>query len=530
MCKPQVRAKVSTLSLSKDARRLCKAAAFLVLSAPALAQELPAPQPWPQAYYNPQPADGDLVLPMPCGGAMAFRRVETPADGPLGDRRVLLGAADEARGYAEGPVFADVAGGFFDAETSGRHYWIGKYEVTAAQLAALAGDCPELAPVLRLPAVSVTWADAIGFADAYTGWLLANAPGALPETDGVAGFLRLPTEAEWDFAARGGVAVRVEEFRARTFPLPEGMPAYVWFQGSRSANNRLQFAGLLQPNPLGLHDILGNVDEIVLEPFRLNRGGRWHGQPGGFVVRGGNYLTSAQDVRTSYRQEIAHFRDGAPNRVRTIGFRLMISAPVLTSRERLAEIDEAWRAQAADGLDPLPTPDEDPLETLARLIAEREDASLALAAERVIAELRAQTDVRASAGERLARALLRLGAGFGAEVNAAATVVTLKQEIHQAFAAADLDPQQVSAAADSLAAEQRALDEAMNAYVDNAIIAAENIAAETLDAQLAVLREELAASGRSDILPFAADFAAHVAEVRTQGAADREAWIARLSE
>lgn len=502
---------------------------------PLSAQEPPGPEPWPEAYYNPKPAEGDLVLPMPCGGAMAFRRVETPADGPLGDRRVLLGAADEARGFAEGPVFADIAGGFFDSEDGGgegggRHYWIGKYEVTAAQLAALVGECPELNPGLRLPAVSVTWADAVGFADAYTGWLLADAPEALPQVDGVSGFLRLPTEAEWDFAARGGVAVRVEEFRARTFPLPEGMPAYVWFQGSRSANNRLQFIGLLQPNPLGLHDILGNADEIVLEPFRLNRGGRWHGQAGGFVVRGGNYLTSAQDVRTSYRQEIAHFRDDGPNRVRTIGFRLMISAPVLTSRERLAEIDAAWRAQAVDGFDMVPAPDEDPLEALARLIAEREDASLALAAERVIAELRAQTDVRASASERLARALLRLGAGFGAEVNAAATVVALKQEIYQAFAAADLDAQQVSAAGDALEAEQQALDEAMNAYVDNAIIAAENIPAETLDAQLAVLREELAAGGRSDIVPFAAEFAGHVAEVRESGAADRGAWMQRLSE
>jgi hypothetical protein len=509
--------------------RAAALAPLLAVSAPALAQDAPEPEPWPEVYYNPQPAEGDLVLPMPCGGAMVFRRVDTPVDGPLDDRRVLLGASDESRGYAEGPVFADIAGGFTDPDGSGRHYWIGKYEVTAAQYAALE-ECPELTPAMRLPATAVTWADAVAFADAYTAWLLANAPEALPQVDGVSGFIRLPTEAEWDFAARGGVAIRMEEFRGRTFPMPDGMPEYVWFQGSRSANNRLQFTGLLQPNPLGLHDILGNVDEIVLDPFHLNRGGRWHGQAGGFVVRGGNYLTSAQDIRTSYRQEIAHFRNGAPNRVRTIGFRLAISAPVLTSRERLAEIDAAWRAQAEEILEPVPSPDEDPLAALERLIAEREDAALALATERVIAELRAQTDIRAGASDRLARALLRLGAGFGVEVNAAATVVALKDEIYQAFAAAGVDPQQVSAAADSLASERQALEEALGAYVDNAIIAAENIPAETLEAQLAILREELAASGRSDILPFADAFAAHVAELRERGEADRAAWLAALME
>ena len=513
-----------------DLRRLACGAVLLSAYLPvtAFGQDEPAPDPWPEVYFNPQPAEGDLVLPMPCGGSMTFRRVETPTDGPLDDRRVLLGASNEERGYAEGPVFADVAGGFYDADGGGRHYWIGKYEVTEAQAAALAGDCTAMNPGLRLPATEVTWSDAIALADAYTGWLMANATDMLPSVEGTSGFVRLPTEAEWDYAARGGVAVRMEEFRARTFPMPDGMPAYVWFQGSRSANNRLQFTGLLQPNPLGLHDMLGNVDEIVLDPFRLNRGGRWHGQAGGFVVRGGNYLTSAQDIRSSYRQEIAHYREDGPNRVRTIGFRLMIAAPVLTSRDRLAEIDEAWRALADLGLEPVPGPDEDPLDTLARLIAERDDAALALAAERLIAEMRAQSDVRDSASDRLARALLRLGAGFGAEVNATGTIVALKQEIYDAYASADLDPQQLAGAADALAAEQQVLDAAMDSYVDNVIVAAENIPIETLEAQLAVLREELTAGGNSQILPYATDFAAHVREVQATGAADRELWLARL--
>ena len=62
---------------------------LFLLAAPAWAQE--APQPWREKLYNPAPQAGDLVLPMPCGGAMAFRRVEVPSDGWLGDRKVVIG-------------------------------------------------------------------------------------------------------------------------------------------------------------------------------------------------------------------------------------------------------------------------------------------------------------------------------------------------------------------------------------------------------------------------------------------------------
>ena len=64
------------------------------------------------------------------------------------------------------------------------------------------------------------------------------------------------------------------------------------------------------PNPLGLYDMLGNVEQWVLDPYRLNRVGRLQGMPGGLVARGGSYATPIEELRTSMRAEIPPVRCG----------------------------------------------------------------------------------------------------------------------------------------------------------------------------------------------------------------------------
>ncbi|MGQ3075778.1 MAG: hypothetical protein ACT7A5_32270, partial [Ferrovibrionaceae bacterium] len=88
-------------------------------TAALLATAASAQDRWPERLYNPQKADGDLVLPMPCGGAMTFRRIDLPADGALGDRRVQLGGADDKVAYAENTRTDYVAGGFTDPKAKG---------------------------------------------------------------------------------------------------------------------------------------------------------------------------------------------------------------------------------------------------------------------------------------------------------------------------------------------------------------------------------------------------------------------------
>ena len=236
-----------------------------LLLAWGVAAQAVEPEPtWPERDWNSHPADGDLVLPMPCGGAMTFRRVEVPSTGELDDYKITVGGRDEARAPIENAHAAYVSAPF--AEAGSRAYYLGKYEVTTDQFAALQRDCPDARRGRPLPKTKVTWAETAMFAERYSDWLLKNAKAQLPAQDGAPGFLRLPTEIEWEFAARGGLDVGAAEFATRTTAMPEGINAYDWFAGANRPTAKLQLTGLQKPNPLGLHDMLGNVAELTWSP------------------------------------------------------------------------------------------------------------------------------------------------------------------------------------------------------------------------------------------------------------------------
>jgi hypothetical protein len=314
---------------------------------------------WSSDQYDPQPAAGrdlerELTLPMPCGGAMVLRRVETGGRaGWLGEQALRLGAASDADAPLDHGHLEYLAGGLGEpGDSSGRYYFLGKYEVTDLQYRVVVGPCPERLAG-RLPVARISWHDAVGFTRRYTEWLYANARDALPEEDGVRGFVRLPTETEWEFAARGGRAVDAAAFRADLFPMPEGtLEDYAWFRESVSSSYRPRPIGALRPNPLGLYDMLGNVAEVVLEPFRLIRAGHLHGQAGGSLVKGGHFRSWRNSLRSSWRREQPLFdpRSGKPSRLSTVGFRVVVSVPVLTSTARVRAIRAEWlRTQEAEG-------------------------------------------------------------------------------------------------------------------------------------------------------------------------------------
>jgi len=495
---------------------------------------------WPAEFFNPSPADDDLLLPMPCGGAMAFRKVFIPQEGPLDDYAITLGGTEETYGYAENVYPTHIAGSFAEGQHE-RFYLIGKYEVSRLQYESVDGSCPEPSPDKRLPQSGVSWLDAALFADRYTRWLRENAPDRLPRDGSEPGFARLPTEAEWEFAARGGAAVSPADFRERVFPMTEGLVRYAWFGGTQSSNGRAQFIGLLRPNPLGIHDMLGNLDEMVLEPFRLNRLERLHGQAGGLVIRGGNFLTPEQDIRTAHRKEVPYYKGAQPTLSNTTGFRLAVVGPVITSRDRLHSIREAWDAL---GQTPAPAkpvgpvlddkPLRDPVDEIGALAEAAEAPNLktrllGLQKQLQDIQLRLRTSLQQQEDKRrlAARASLRLGAFLCQKLandgNALGDLVRLVESREKSFGK---DDPLVTRYREQIKQEQSILSDNLQYYSETVLSSADIYDAGTLADQLSVLDAELRRKGLEGVTTFTAIYHRQVARYRTESLVKRSAWLA----
>ncbi len=423
---------------------------------------------WDPQFYDPQPAeDGhDFILPMPCGGAMAFRRIETPVPMDwLMDQQIRLGSpAEDELSYAEYLRTEYIVGSLTDE--SSRFFYIGKYEVTTHQWKSVMGDaCPEPSMPGRVAMGGLTWFEGIDFTRRYTEWLLQNAADDLPHEEGEPAFLRLPLETEWEYVARGGSAVTPLDFRRTVFPMDGSLADYAWYQGADSAGGSMRPVGLLSANPLGVYDVLGNAEEFVMDPFRMNRAGRSHGQAGGFLTKGGSILTAGSRMRTAMRTEYNYFdeRSGSATRLPTFGLRLVIAAPVSTSTARLEAIRESWedvpRARLeTDGLDPI--------EALGELAGFAEDAVIGENLSRIEAELRDQESALQQEQAELAEREAELRDQVAGMADAFAEIQTaLREELAIRDAMADTLSDIQGSLREELAARNEAESRAVSALI-----------------------------------------------------------------
>ncbi len=287
---------------------------------------------------------------MPGGLVMVFRPVFLgTGDGPYGIKRVTVGG--NADNFKEHPT-AVAIGGAFIASSNGHAdwlYYLGKYEVSEAQYQAVMGTSGRDGRRPKegggaMPAVNVSHQEAEIFTDRYNQWLYANARDKLPQYEGVPAFTRLPTETEWEFAARGGSAVSDDQFDRR-LPYKGNLAEYEWFAGPTSSHNKLQPIGQLKPNCLLVHDMLGNAAEMTSSLYQVEY---YQGRVGGFVARGGSFMTNDSEMRSSLRSEQPFYaarnlgESPAPYRRSDMGFRLVLASIIIPTPHASEVLSEAW--------------------------------------------------------------------------------------------------------------------------------------------------------------------------------------------
>jgi len=138
-------------------------------------------------------------------------------------------------------------------------FYIGKYEITQAQWRAIMGANPSRFKGDNLPVENVSWDDCQAFISKLNAITGKN--------------YYLPTESEWEYAARGGNKSQNYEYSGSN-----SLFAVAWY----SELNGTHAVGTKQPNELGIYDMTGNVWEWcedwydASQQFRVYRGGSWN--------------------------------------------------------------------------------------------------------------------------------------------------------------------------------------------------------------------------------------------------------------
>jgi formylglycine-generating enzyme required for sulfatase activity len=199
-----------------------------------------------------------------------------------------------------------------------RGFWLGKYEVTQGEYLSVMNTNPSPFPGdLSRPVTSVSWPDATNYCAKLTQTEVAA--GRIS----AASHYRLPTEAEWECAARAGTSTR---FSYGDDPGYTNLADHAWY--ILNSGFMPHSVGQKLPNPWGLYDMEGNAVEwcqdwagFLLGGIQTDPTGPPSSASGRKVTRGGAFDNFGQSSRSAER---SLFNAGPLDSDTDLGFRVVL--------------------------------------------------------------------------------------------------------------------------------------------------------------------------------------------------------------
>ncbi len=291
-----------------------------------------------------------ITVPLPQGQKMEFALVRVSDEANIFSSYEFEMGESADSGFPVKSVPTRVSGSVFVHDS----YWaipIGRTEVTRAQYAAVMTphEMPAAAEE-KLPQTNISKLDMLKFIEKLNIWLQTDEKArqvmagiGSAESHGIP-YVTLPHESEWEFVARGGAHVERTQFMDSIPYEDEASMAEAENLASQRGGKMKNVASSNKPNPAGVYDMFGNVEEMVQDTFRPEY---TFGRIGAHVVRGGSYITTLDKATSFIRREVPVFNSKKPEPYKSnlLGFRLSMGSVILAS-SLVGKIDEVWDEHA----------------------------------------------------------------------------------------------------------------------------------------------------------------------------------------